>query len=105
MAEQLDAGVRSMPTRGAAALGFGASHTAWTPPIDPMSSEAVRIDWAGTQRVAPSRSAAAAAAKAGNWQDRFVNHLGSTSERMNPNAALRLHLPTGSSLTAGVAAR
>ena len=36
--------------------------------------------------------AAAPAAKVANWQDRFVNHLGASAERVDPNASLRLRL-------------
>jgi hypothetical protein len=27
------------------------------------------------------------------WQQRFVNELGASAERLQPNAGLRLHLP------------
>jgi hypothetical protein len=33
------------------------------------------------------------------WQQRFVNHLGATPERLNPNAGLKVHLPIVSRLT------
>ena len=39
-----------------------------------------------------ARSTTAPAAKVANWQDRFVNHLGASAERADPNASLRLHL-------------
>ena len=57
---------------------------------------AVAIDWRlpQTTQVRP-----VATAQSAGWQDRFVNHLGAPPERLNPNAALRLHLPSGSSLT------
>ena len=61
----------------------------------PPAADSVRIDWA--QSVKPddnsiARSTSAPAAMVANWQDRFVNHLGASAERADPNASLRLRL-------------
>jgi hypothetical protein len=34
------------------------------------------------------------------WQQRFVNHLGASPDRLNPNAALQVHLPVAHQLSA-----
>ena len=59
------------------------------------ASDTVRINWAQpAQQDAGSTtgSNAAPAIKVANWQDRFVNHLGASAERADPNASLRLRL-------------
>jgi hypothetical protein len=34
------------------------------------------------------------------WQQRFVNDLGASAERLQPNAGLRLHLPVAQEVSA-----
>jgi hypothetical protein len=62
------------------------------------------IDWSGTVAdVLPAerlvigpqaaRSWAPAPAAVPAWQQRFVNELGASAERLQPNAGLRLHRP------------
>ena len=106
MAAELQAGERTTPEmwgrRVAAEPPRAAGHGAPSP---------IRIDWAAgapdpdapVAAVRDDRRPQAAAAKAVaskpadaavNWQQRFVSHLGASAERMQPNAALRLHLPT-----------
>jgi hypothetical protein len=100
MADRLAAGQRAAPDGWHAGLAMPLSaHTERA--LDQRAAgslaEPVVIDWTAT-RVSP-RSGVAAAGKAANWQDRFVNHLGATPERMNPNAALRLHLAAENEVT------
>jgi hypothetical protein len=77
-------------------------------PVAPWSvlapaAAAAPIDWSVPAPVAfTSRSPAAAAAlerATDRWQQRFVNHLGATPERLNPNAGLKLQLPIAPRLT------
>ena len=55
------------------------------------------IDWSqrpSATSTGRSPSADAALQRANDrWQQRFVNHLGATAERLNPNAGLKVHLP------------
>jgi Ca2+-binding RTX toxin-like protein len=99
MAEGLLPGQRATPDRWFAAETASAAPvyaTAATPAssvIAPAPAAAPLIDW-GKGPVVP-RSAAGIAervAASAPWQSRFVNHLGATPERMNPNAAMRLHV-------------
>ena len=56
----------------------------------------VQIDWQGS----PSTPVAAAKTPAGSgWQDRFVNHLGASAQRLNPNAGLRVSVALAPELT------
>ena len=75
--------------------------------IAPVAAAApVTIDWSvrprGDKAPAEARAefqptlSAAATSAAKDWQRRFVNHLGVSAERAQPNAALRLHLPAAS---------
>ena len=63
----------------------------------PRDPAAPSIDWApaaarDTKRVAlADRATQPPLIKGDAWQARFVNHLGATPERLNPNASLRLH--------------
>ena len=61
-------------------------------PAGPVSAAAFSIDWAAAPVRAPAAGAPAPWVKPLNWQDRFVSHLGATTQRLDPNAALRLHL-------------
>jgi Ca2+-binding RTX toxin-like protein len=54
------------------------------------------IDWSGRWREVTERSSRPA--KDLSWQHRFVNHLGATPERLNPNADFRVRLPVPSRL-------
>jgi hypothetical protein len=69
-----------------------------------QTSAAPTIDW----RTMPAAAAAAATGQTPErsgvnatttWQTRFVNHLGASAEKLNPNAALRLQLPAASDVT------
>ena len=65
-------------------------------PVAPSIAEpaAPQIDW--NKRVAvkmPPRETATPLRTA-DWQTRFVNDLGAAPRQANPNAALRIHLPT-----------
>jgi hypothetical protein len=67
-----------------------------------QTSAAPTIDW----RTMPAAAAATGQTperSGGNattpWQTRFVNHLGASAEKLNPNAALRLQLPAASDVT------
>jgi hypothetical protein len=63
------------------------------------------IDWNGSAATSVPAAPAAAATLPGQaswapvpvtaqaWQQRFVNELGVSAERQQPNAGLRLHLP------------
>jgi hypothetical protein len=61
------------------------------------------LDWTVPAPAASvSRSPAASTAlerATDHWQQRFVNHLGATPERLNPNAGLKVHLPIAPRLT------
>ena len=50
-------------------------------------------DEASPKAVVPKITVPKAADTTASWQRRFVNHLGASVETMQPNAALRLHLP------------
>jgi Ca2+-binding RTX toxin-like protein len=57
----------------------------------------LQIDWgpapaSATTTRPPANAPSAARPSTPAWQTRFVNHLGASAERMNPNAALRLHV-------------
>ena len=76
---------------------------AWLGAADITAAAAITpvvIDWSvaatspGTARTLP-----ASAAPASSWQQRFVNQLGATPERLHPNAGLRVHLPIASPLS------
>jgi hypothetical protein len=56
---------------------------------------------AGAQRA--GSGGAEREAMTASWQSRFVNHLGATPERMNPNAKLRLHVEVTPRVTADLA--
>ena len=61
------------------------------------------IDWSKRPLAAAMLRSVATAEPAtapSNWQARFVNHLGATPERVNPNAALRLQMPLTPKLSA-----
>jgi hypothetical protein len=114
MAEGLLPGQRALPDRwlGAssgmalevaaplgAAAGAASASVATTAPL---------IDWsrAPVAAAANPRTAAATAERVrapAPWQSRFVNHLGATPERMNPNAALRVHVDVTPRVTAELA--
>jgi hypothetical protein len=75
------------PTAGKAGVRAQAGRTApidWTVPAPVLQA---------------SRSLAGLERAAAHWQQRFVNHLGATPERLNPNAALKIHLPAAPQLT------
>jgi len=108
MDAQLLPGQRTTPDGWWAAAAVPArGDDAWTQShrATPARAEPVAIEWLVTQSPVSSRPMAASAAKAGGWQDRFVNQLGIASERANPNAALRLHLPTTSNKAPAVHSR
>jgi len=54
-----------------------------------------RVDLAPTSIPAPTLPRAAG----GAWQQRFVNELGASAERLQPNVGLRLHLPVAAELS------
>jgi len=103
MAEGLQPGERATPDRwltasaAIAASGYFDSTVVTGGGFTPVTSAAPLIDWgkaavlaAGAQRA--GSGGAEREAMAASWQSRFVNHLGATPERMNPNAKLRLHV-------------
>jgi len=67
--------------------------------------DAPSIDWTpvavpeGKRAAAVSRAGPVAVARGDTWQSRFVNHLGVGSERLNPNAQLRVEVPLAPRLT------
>ena len=94
MRDTLQAGERAMPV---ARPTVGAD---LSPGAERFSDDSVpSIDWKSGSYRDDKRSSLNASdsardpAKADAWQSRFVNHLGVTSERLHPNAGLRLHLP------------
>lgn len=107
MSAELLPGQRSTPDLWARAL----PGRAWTPgqatPDIGKRQTAFAIDWDAERVTAqvpgPQNTAPAAAAK--DWQQRFVNHLGASAERLQPNAGLRLHLPVTSGAVAKVSSR
>jgi hypothetical protein len=71
---------------------------------------AARIDWrvptaAATAPQTQVRSSVAVAAASSNWQERFVNQLGATPERANPNASLKVQLPVAAKATVDLTVR
>ena len=111
MDEQRLVGERALPDAWFAAAASTAGRVpdaaAATPAasaFDPMPAAAgATIDW--TMRASTPATPRGAAADTGllraddRWQQRFVNHLGATPERLNPNAGLKVHLPIVSRLT------
>ena len=100
MDEHLGLGQRATPDIWYRAAADSAPAIAWAPANDASASAEVpklpnvAIDWGNK----PSAAAAATTgtrngASVPNWQGRFVNHLGAPSDRLHPNAGLRLHLP------------
>jgi hypothetical protein len=99
MAAELMPGQRATPDLWGRLDGTA---TAWGGDSAWRDAPRTTIDWTAAPRPAadgPARSAAPlVAAKA--WQQRFVNQLGASAERAQPNASLRLHLPVAGELTA-----
>jgi hypothetical protein len=97
-----------VPTRG---RSNGQVEIDWTVSLAGDDSALTRnsavpsIDWSPTAARDSKRSAPADRAaqnppiKGDAWQARFVNHLGATPERLNPNASLRLHAPIAPRVT------
>jgi hypothetical protein len=110
MEDHLAAGQRST-TAGAPAADTTAVGAVEAPALAQVAAPAAvptfSIDWSS----APMRELTGAASlirgKPSSWQDRFVSHLGATPQRLDPNAALRLHLDVTPRLLAkpAVAAR
>lgn len=102
MAEKLLPGLRVAPemgssTAGAAtaspmmadhAIAFAPSHAA----APRQASPSTCIDWTAPPTLSKASGHVTQRPEAASWQDRFVNHLGATPERLNPNATLRLHV-------------
>jgi hypothetical protein len=109
MAEYLSAGQRELP-EGAqitpATLG-DADAMSWTEMnAVPAWGEVHRIDWSSTTAREPAqRQLPAQTAKAASWQERFVNQLGATPERANPNASLKVQLPVTAKATVDLMVR
>jgi hypothetical protein len=95
MSEQLQAGQRATPD----VWGAGLPGTAQEPALATPAFDAphVEIDWSSAWAPAPQQSrapqASAKAVVGDAWQQRFVNHLGATPDKLNPNAKLRIMLP------------
>ena len=69
-------------------------------PEAPASRKFV-IDWAAAPAAAGKRPLAALGAqRPDDWQLRFVNQLGASSQRLNPNSALQVKLPAASRVSA-----
>ena len=96
MSEQLLAGQRATPERSLALPGFNFDAVA-QPRAAAMPAELPAIDWALEDGLLRKRQTPAVSAA---WQERFVNQLGLSAERVNPNAALQLRLPSASGLAA-----
>ncbi|MBK6788046.1 MAG: hypothetical protein IPJ42_07015 [Betaproteobacteria bacterium] len=69
------------------------------------------IDWSGAAATTGPAAGPAAGMQAARpgvpapvvaqaWQQRFVNDLGASAERLQPNAGLRLHLPVAQEVSA-----
>ena len=104
MSAELLPGQRSTPDLWARAL----PGRAWAPgqaaPDIGKRQSGFAIDWdaARVTALVPGAQDVVPAAAAKDWQQRFVNHLGASAERLQPNAALRLHLPVASEVAAKV---
>jgi Matrixin len=98
MGETLAAGQRLLLSTATASDGktWPAAHKAGSGTTMPMAADspaAVRIDWTLPEPLASTATAAAAVpsqVRAADWQQRFVNHLGATPDKLNPNASLRI---------------
>jgi Ca2+-binding RTX toxin-like protein len=102
MSEQLLPGTRtalSIAMQPATLSGFDAAQGSATRETVVPQTRLVQIDW-NAARTAPAVESAARLARDEEWQQRFVNHLGVVSSRLNPNAALRVHLPIAPRVTA-----
>jgi len=60
---------------------------------------AVQIDWQTPLVAAAAARSGATQASTERWQQRFVNHLGATPERLNPNAGFKVALPVAERLS------
>ena len=96
MAGQLIAGVRETPPEAPYAQpAFDAAPSLAVPMLE-LAAPPLPIDWTARPLVGvvPRGVAKAATAiESGSWQARFVNHLGTSPERINPNVSLRIHAP------------
>jgi Ca2+-binding RTX toxin-like protein len=97
----------SVPHAGVAVDGAAATsmaRTGLTPGLPEVAP--LEIDWTATASATGTGATVAslplpgmAEPAAAAWQQRFVNHLGASAEQLQPNAALRLHLPVSAELT------
>ncbi|MEO5697196.1 MAG: hypothetical protein ABIQ60_08690, partial [Burkholderiaceae bacterium] len=114
MAEGLLPGQRATPERWLSADAMPAVLTSSLAVARVDRVPAPVIDWGAAFTATPTstssaavdlrqdRAGATARLSKGDWQMRFVNHLGATPERMNPNAALRLHVDALPRVTANL---
>ena len=110
MDEHLGVGQRATPDIWYRAAGSS------TPALAPAPASRASVDAAdeGPGRAKPAidwsikpvaagataaRNGATVAAPVANWQGRFVNHLGATSDRLNPNANWRVSVPVAPRLS------
>ena len=102
MTGQLIAGVRETPPEAPYAQpAFDAAPSLAVPMLE-LAAPPLPIDWTVRPLVGivpRGASKAATAVESISWQARFVNHLGTSPERVNPNVALRIHAPLANSLS------
>jgi hypothetical protein len=67
-------------------------------PVAPSPQSPV-IDWSVAQAPADA-PASPVAARGGNWQDEFVNHMAKTEAQRKPNAAMRVQVDVNPKLGA-----
>ena len=103
MDDSLRAGQRSMPQSRHDAQGSALAGAA----TGASAAPALAIDWSVHVPLARPRDAGAVDARLGDqgWRQRFVNHMGASREAVDPNAALRLHIPVASQAAPRMMAR